>query len=64
MTETEHLKEAIAERDIAAKELIKMTRHLMLCDEVIAKARRRLEKSEFRVSMSLEDVGEMKQRTL
>lgn len=57
LTEEQHLKEAIAERDFAAKELIKMSRHLMMCDEVIAKARARLERQNFQVSMSLEDVN-------
>lgn len=63
MSEQDYVNEAIKERDIASKELLKMAQHLMKCDEVLAKARRRLALKEFQVSMSLEDAGEAGNRT-
>lgn len=61
MSEQDYLNEAIKEREIASKELLRMAQHLMKCDEVLAKAKRRLALKEFQVSMSLEDVGEREQ---
>lgn len=61
MTETEHLKEAIEERDVIAKEVCRLSAHLRKCDDVIAACRQRLERQKFQVSMSLEDVGEREQ---
>lgn len=65
MTEAEHLQAAIDERDIAAKELVKMARHVMLCNDVIDRARIRLEK--FTPFMSIEEhqeSGEAGSKTL
>lgn len=57
MSEQDYINEAIKEREIASKELLRMAQHLMKCDEVLAKAKRRLALKEFQVSMSLEDVN-------
>lgn len=57
MTEEQHLREAIEERDVIAKEVCRLSAHLRKCDDVIAKAKRRLALKEFQVSMSLEDAG-------